>query len=138
MQRRPTSGISIPGDQSRFVGNKSDPLVGQFLGGRNRELVHRLIIKYVHDSTGGRVKLGRQSDNDLYVLMIRLLQDNYHTGPTLQELNRLAVLRCSDIIMGNVASYMQYVRDTHSGAPSEMDVPANSRDSREVVSRPVF
>ncbi len=130
--------VNIPEQTSRFVSNKEDPSIQYFLGDGNRNRIHNMIIKDVHERSGGQASIGKQSDTELQVVMIHILQMEYNHHHSIENLNKMVVKQCSDNILQNMAYYMKYITDLNTPGPlgvsqTAMDLllPANTRDSRE-------
>jgi len=130
--------LNIPEQTSRLVSNKEDPAIQYFLGTYNRNVIHNMIIKAVHESSNGKASIGKQSDSELQVVMIHILQMEYNQHHSIMDLNKMVVRQCSDNILQNMAYYMKYITDLNTPGPigasqTTMDLllPASTRDSRE-------
>lgn len=140
---RPT--INIPDQSSRYVSNKEDPSITHFMSVANRDKIQNLIIKHVYDKTNGHARIGRQSDNELQVIMIHTLQNQYNHHLPVNELNTLVVKKCSENIINNIGYYVQYINDIdatgpHGASQSVFDliVPQNTRASKEKSFKSIF
>jgi hypothetical protein len=141
--QKPT--ISIPDQSSRYVSNKEDPSILYFMSVANREKIQNLIMKQVYEKTNGQAKIGKQSDNELQVVMIHMLQTQYHHHLPINELNKLVVKKCSENIINNIGYYVQYINDMNAPGPlgasqSAFDflVSQNTRDSKERSFKSIF
>lgn len=137
--------VSIPDQSSRYVSNKEDPSILYFMSVSNREKLQYLIIKKVYDKTNGQAKIGRQSDTELQVVMINILQTNYNHHLPITELNKLVVNKCSENIINNIGYYVQYIHDMNAPGPLgasqsafDLIVPQNTRDSKERSFKSIF
>lgn len=137
--------MDIPEQSSRYVSNKEDPSINYFMSEVNRNKIHSLIIKSVYDKTNGQARIGKQSDNELQVIMIHTLQSQYNNHLPINELNKMVVQKCSDNIIQNIGFYTKYLTDMNSPGPlgasqSNFDliVPQNTRDSRERYFKAIF
>lgn len=142
-QTKPTIAIASP--FSRLVANKNDPSIDIFLGDKNREHVHNMIVKSVYEKTDGKVKLAKQSDNEVKMVMIHTLQMQYNAHRPIQDLNKMVVQHCTQNIIQNIGHYVQYIKDMNAPGPmsasqSVMDLllPANTRESRERSNKPIY
>ena len=141
--QRPT--IGIPDQYSRYISNKEDPSIEYFMSLANRDKIQNLIIKRVYEKTNGQASIGKQSDNELQVVMIHTLQTNYNHHLPITELNKLVVKKCSENIINNIGYYVQYINDMNTPGPlgasqSTLDliVPQNTRDSKERSFKSIF
>lgn len=141
--QRPT--ISIPDQSSRYVSNKEDPSISYFMSVANRNKIQDLIIKKVYDKTNGQASIGKQSDNELQVVMIHTLQTQYNHHLPITELNKLVVNKCSKNIINNMGHYVQYINDMNASGPLgasdsifDLIVPQNTRDSKERSFKSIF
>ena len=141
--QRPT--IGIPDQYSRYISNKEDPSIAYFMSLANRDKIQNLIIKRVYEKTNGQASIGKQSDNELQVVMIHTLQTNYNNHLPITELNKLVVKKCSENIINNIGYYVQYINDMNAPGPlgasqSTLDliVPQNTRDSKERSFKSIF
>lgn len=137
--------ISIPDQYSRYISNKEDPSVNYFMSEKNRDHIQKLMIKSVYEKTNGQAKIGRQSDNELQVVMIHTLQTQYNHHLPINELNKLVVKKCSDNIINNIGYYLQYINDVNYAGPLgasqsayDLIVPQNTRDSKERPFKSIF
>ncbi len=137
--------IHIPDQYSRYVSNKEDPSIKYFMSENNRDHIQKLLIKAVYEKTNGQARIGRQSDNELQVVMIHTLQTQYNHHLPITELNKLVVTKCSDNIINNIGYYVQYVNDINSAGPLgaaqsafDLIVPQNTRDSKERSFKSIF
>ena len=130
--------MNIPDQSSRYISNKEDPSITYFLSVANRGHIQNLLIKHVYDKTNGKARIGRQSDNELQVVMIHTLQTQYNHHLSITELNKLVVKKCSENIINNIGYYVQYINDMNAPGPLgasssafDLIVPRNTRDSKE-------
>lgn len=133
--------LDIAHDSSRFTGNKDMPHIDVFLGTDNRDIIHNLIIRDVYERTNGKIRLGKQSDTELQLVMITVLQKQYNIYKPVQELNRLVVQTCTSSILENIGYYMNYVKTafTQDTNPfEELLLPKNTRDSKERINRSIY
>lgn len=132
--------IHIAEQTSRYVNNKEDASVSYFMSQTNRELIHKLIIKSVYEKTNGQATIGRQSDNELQVVMIHTIQEKYNQHLPIVDLNRMVVQQCSNNIIQNIGYYTRYIHDLN--APSALGedfiVPQNTRESKERSFNSIF
>ena len=111
----------------------------------NRDHIQNLVIKTVYDKTNGQARIGRQSDNELQVVMIHTLQTQYNYHHPITELNKLVVKKCSENIINNIGYYVQYLNDMDAPGPLgasqsafDLIVPQNTRDSKERSFKSIF
>ena len=132
--------MEIADQHTRFVGNKSDDGIAFFMGDENRDRIQRLIIKQVYEETQNQVAIGKQSDQELQVVMIGLLQKHYNLHLPLAELNRMVVQHCTKNILANIGNYLNYVKDRNqnqggTGTALDLLVPANTRTTNQFKNR---
>tara|TARA_B100000676_G_scaffold188234_1_gene185038 strand:- start:200 stop:628 length:429 start_codon:yes stop_codon:yes gene_type:complete len=137
--------LDIANPTSRFVSNKEDASLNYFLGEHNRSRIHNMIIKAVYEKTEGKASIGRQSDDELQVVMISVIQSNYQEHLPINELNKIVVQRCTKNIIQNLAHYTKYLSDLNSSGPIgtsqdsfQLLVPSSTRASRERSSKVIF
>jgi len=129
--------MEIPDQHTRFVGNKADDNIALFMSPGNRDRIQRLIIKQVYQDTQNQVAIGKQSDQELQVVMIGTLQQHYNLHLPLQELNRMVVQHCTKNIMTNIGYYLNYVKDRNQAGAGSLDtpldllLPANTRSTKQ-------
>lgn len=137
--QKPT--VSIPDQSFRYVSNKEDPSILKFMSKANREQIQHLIIKSVYEKTKGQAKIGKQSDNELQVVMIYTLQTQYNHHLPITELNKLVVNKCSENIINNIGYYTKYINDLNASgnaSPFDLILPQNTRDSKERSFNSIF
>ena len=144
----PSHSVTMAPQWSRFIGNKDNPVAYVFFSKENKSRLHRLIIRAVYDKTDGQVSLGQQSDSELQMVMVRIIQSEYNVYLNIKELNKLVVSFCVQNIIQNIGFYMQYLRDmnegpnktnydklrNHNNGEGYIDaigMPVNTRDSKE-------
>lgn len=137
--------MNIPNQSSRFVGNKDDASIEHFMSQQNRNRIQNMLKRAVYEKTNGEAKIGDQSDTELQVIMIQMLQNNYHHHHSINDLNRLVVNKCTDNIINNIGYYTMYVRDMNAPGPRgasqsamELLMPSNTRESKERTFKSLF
>jgi hypothetical protein len=134
--------MDIPDQFSRFISNKNDPFINMFMSEQNRDKLQNLIIKSVYTMTNGNAAIGKQSDRDLQIIMIQILQKNYDHRFSIQELNKIVVQTCSKNILANISNYTKYIFDLNNTNTSqstfELITPQNTRESKEKSFKPLF
>lgn len=125
----------------RITGNKDDPVLRSFLGTENRSYLHEKIVQQVYHQTGGKVRISKQSDNELQSMMLQTAQSTYDSRPSVQELNSATIVNATKNIIGNVANYNHYIKQTmdpvDTSAFSVLQ-SQSSRASRELRARNVW
>ncbi len=140
--------VTMAPQWSRFIGNKDNAVASIFFSKENKSRLHRLIIRGVYDKSDGQVSLSQQSDSELHIVMVRIIQSEYNVYLDIKELNKLVVRFCVDNIIQNIGFYMQYLRDVNEG-PNKTNYdklrgdgqgfvdavirPLNTRESKESV-----
>ena len=125
----------------RAVANKDDPVLRSFFDARNMDFLQRKLVQHVHQETGGRVALSRQSDTELHTLMVAMAQRHSDERLSIEQLNREVLQSGVKTIISNVSSYNQYIRDVTDPRPdTAFDVlrSQSSRPSRELAGRNVW
>ena len=137
--------MDIAEQSSRYISNKEDPSIQYFMSEMNREKIHMLIIKSVYERTSGQANIGRQSDNELQVIMIHILQSQYNHHLPIADLNRMVVQKCTDNIIQNIGFYSSYIKDMNTPGPIgaseatlDLLLPSNTRDSKERAFKSIF
>ena len=128
--------MELPSQSARYIGNKNDPNVEQFLSQNNVDYLQNAVIRSVYKETSGNIAIGKQSEQELRLIMIQTLQSEYNQRP-FGEMNTIVVNKCKDIILRNVGMYVRYMNDMNKN-PTSLQIPQGSRDSREKFSKTVF
>ena len=88
-------------------------LLEMYFGEQNMLSIQLYLNKYIYDTLG--VRMARQSDSDLYVIMQYMYVNFAHriSGPDkLNELNKLVIKEVLPMIKQGIEQRQNYIRDT--------------------------
>ena len=101
----------------------------QFFSVANTERLHKMIVEQVQMKSGGKYKIDRQSDEDLFLIMRSYYlqyarNDPENVGAELDSLNYRVVAYASDRIMVEIEAYKYYRKDQEN-FPDPIAAPIN-------------
>jgi hypothetical protein len=84
-----------------------------FFSKNNLDIVQEGIINSVYNKSEGKYKIGRQSDQELTIIMRSIYfqygkNNNFNVIEQVRELNRIVINWCVDEIITNINQYMNY------------------------------
>ena len=118
----------------RLAHNLESPHVEKFMSTENMSYIHTAIINSVYKATNGKVKIDKQSDQDLRIIMIRIIDSRM----TLEELNNAVIQKSTSIILNNISSYLSYMKGIDSSGQHITDAPQSTRSFSQAPERAVF
>ena len=118
----------------RLSHNTESPHIEKFMSTENMDYLHTAIINKVYKATSGRVKIDKQSDQDLRILMIRVIDSRM----TLDDLNNTVLRLSTSIILNNISSYLSYMNGIDSSRQHVTDTPQSTRSFSQAPERAVF
>ena len=84
-----------------------------FFSKENIDILQEGIINSVYNTSQGKYKIGRQSDQELTIIMRSIYfqygkNNNFNVIEQVRELNRIVINWCVDEIITNINQYMNY------------------------------
>lgn len=111
-----------------------------FFSVENTEQLQKDIIRLVNEATKGKVTIGKQSEENLIIIMRSIyLKHAKHLSTSLQaqicDLNNHVLKYAVPNIITNVKQYIGYIRDVNA-PPSTIDRPLNTSNSANFTLQP--
>lgn len=110
------------------LGQLPTPLNVRFFSTANLDRIQRELAESTAPELGG-LRISRQSDNALQIIMLRMYRDNLREIDSIQgvedqlrAMNGLVVERCARMVVDNALNYLRYMRDI-SAYPEPMARP---------------
>jgi hypothetical protein len=99
-----------------------------FFSRENVDIIHQGLINYVYNKSNGKYKIGKQSEQELSIVMRSIYLTNgknlnFNIKEQIKELNREVIEWCAERIIINIQQYLEYKTNV-STLKMPMETPA--------------
>lgn len=99
-----------------------------FFSRENVDIIHQGLINYVYNKSNGKYKIGKQSEQELSIVMRSIYLTNgknlnFNIKEQVKELNREVIEWCAERIIINIQQYLEYKTNV-STLKMPMETPA--------------
>ena len=131
-------------NNNRYCYNTEDPaniisrtygtneLINLYFSDINRDEIQNDIQKWIYFNSYNNLKIGRQSDTELKIIMKSIyltnrskLTDYRDVLQQVKFLNKLVIQECCKIIKTNISQHLHYVNNLDSEWKNTMNLPVN-------------